>query len=459
MKLNLIFAINKDYLFGVNNELPWLHCKDDMTHFNRITTDIFTENTLVMGRRTFESLNTKLPDRKLVVISSTLKGDNVYSNLEEFIKNYKTEGKIFIIGGKALIEEVLTKYKVIVDTIYTSIVKTELKEIDTTNRVYLSKELIEPYLVNKKEKTEVDFYCYKNEENEETQYLRLLEKCLTKGDYRKTRNANTYSYFGDNLSFDLKKGFPLLSTKKMFVKGIFEELIFFLKGQTDSKILESKGVNIWKWNTSKEFIEKCKLPYDEGDMGPMYGWQWRHYGAEYKDSKTDYSNKGYDQISEVIKLLITDPFSRRILLTDYNPAQAKSGVLYPCHSIVIQFYCREEKDKKYISMNMYQRSVDSFLGLPFNITSNALLLHLVCSTLNKITEKEYIPDKLNIIMGDIHIYEEHIDQVKEQLKRIPYDFPQIRIKKSYDNLEEYKWDDIEIINYQSHPTIKAQMIA
>lgn len=458
MKLNLIFAINKDYLFGVNNELPWLHCKDDMTHFNRITTDVFNENTLVMGRNTFESLNTKLPDRKLVVISSSVKGDNVYNNLEEFIKNYKTNNKIFIIGGKRLIEEVLTKYRVLVDKIYTSIVKTELKEIDTTNKIYLNKEIIEPYLVNKREKKEVDFYYYENKEHEENQYLDLLRKCLG-GEYRKTRNANTYSYFSDRLTFDLKKGFPLLSTKKMFVKGIFEELIFFLKGETDSKILESKGVNIWKWNTSKEFIEKCKLPYEEGDMGPMYGWQWRHFGAEYKDSKTDYKDKGFDQIKEVISLLISDPFSRRILLTDYNPSQAKSGVLYPCHSIVIQFYCHEELDKKYISMNMYQRSVDSFLGLPFNITSNALLLNLLCSTLNKLTGNEYLPDKLNIIMGDIHIYEEHLEQVKEQLERIPYDFPQIRIKKSYDNLEDYKWDDIEIINYQSHPSIKAQMIA
>lgn len=461
MRLNLIFAFTQDGLFGINNKLPWVNCKEDLINFNRLTTDIYSQNTVVMGRNTYDSLPHILQDREMVVISSKMKPNEdviIYPSLEEFIKLYKPKNKVFIIGGVKLIEECLTKYKTIIDTIYISEIR--LPTIFGDNKVYINKELINPYLTNPVKKSNITFYKYVNEQTEEFQYLDLINNCITKGDYRQTRNGYTYSYFSDKISFDLKKGFPLLTTKKMFMKGIFEELIFFIQGKTNSKLLEDKNVNIWKWNTTKEFIDKCKLPYEEGDMGPMYGWQWRHFGADYKDCNTDYTNKGFDQIKQVLDLLINDSSSRRILLTDYNPVQAKEGVLYPCHSIVIQFYCNQIDEKKYISMNMYQRSVDGFLGLPFNITSNALFLHLICETLNNITQtKNYMVDKLNIIMGDIHIYEQHLEQVKEQLSRIPFEFPQLNIKNSYNNLEDYKWDDIEIINYQSHPTIKAQMIA
>jgi thymidylate synthase len=239
---------------------------------------------------------------------------------------------------------------------------------------------------------------------------------------------------------------------------VYISYVLIDKNQPDSIV--SEITFFYKLEEDKEFIEKCNLPYQEGDMGPLYGFQWKHFGAEYIDCNSDYVNKGFNQIEEVINTLINDPHSRRILLTDYNPSQAKKGVLYPCHSIIIQFYVNEIDNKKMVSMNMYQRSVDSFLGLPFNITSNALLLHLLCKTINKrINKDEYQPFKLNIIMGDIHIYEQHLDCVKEQIRRIPYDFPSINIKKIYDNIENYLWEDIEIINYQSHPSIKAEMIA
>lgn len=458
MKLNLIFAMTEDYLFGIDNRLPWKECKDDMQHFKAITTDIFKNKTVVMGKNTYNSLKSPLVDRNNIVISKT---NGNFSSLEDFVLNYNVDSEVYIIGGKSLIEEALTKYKNIVNNVYINIVKVQVLEGD--NKVYLDKTIIKslhPYLKSTVEKNDCTMYKYTLDEHQENQYLKLLEKILKQGDYRQTRNANTYSIFSDKISFDLTKGFPLLTTKKMFMRGIFEELIFFIKGQTNSKVLEEKGVNIWKGNTSIDFIKKSNLPYEEGDMGPMYGFQWRHFNTAYENCNTDYRGKGVDQLSEVINLLITDPHSRRILLTDYNPCQSKQGVLYPCHSIIIQFYVTELEGNKMVSMNMYQRSVDSFLGLPFNITSNALLLHLLCETLNKITNnKLYKPYMLNIIMGDIHIYENHLDAVKTQLSRVPFDFPQIKLKESYDNLENYKWEDIEIINYQSHPTIKAEMVA
>jgi dihydrofolate reductase/thymidylate synthase len=465
MKLNLIFAITPDKIFGIDNRLPWIHCKDDLKHFNKITTNIFNNSYIVMGRKTWESLPSNLEDRIKVVISKnkTKEGyDYKFDSLDKFFEKVNLEEispEIFIIGGKQMIEEVLEKYRNIVHNIYISIIKKEI--IDGKDKIYLNVDLskYENFMINKIEREEVTICHYQLPEHQEIQYLNLLRKTL-KGDYRSTRNSETYSIFSEKLSFDLTKGFPLLTTKKVFFRGVFEELMFFIRGQTDSKILEAKGINIWKWNTTKEFIQKCGLNYEEGDMGPLYGFNWKHFGAEYVSCKTDYTNKGFNQIEEVLNLLENDPHSRRILLTDYNPSIAKQGVLYPCHSIIIQFYICKVEEKFMVSMNMYQRSIDEFLGLPFNIASNALLLHLICNTLNIRKNSEiYFPDKLNIIMGDCHIYNSHLEAVKEQISRIPYDLPQINIKLAHKSLENYKWEDVEIQDYQSHSPIKAEMIA
>ena len=466
MRLNLIFALTPDNLFGIDNRLPWYGHKEDLQHFNRITTDVFNNNYVVMGRNTWDSLPNKLADRINVVISKNkikenydLKFDSIEQFLEYLSYDYENYNHhIFIIGGKKLIEETLTKYKNIVNNIYVSIIRKNITE--GTNKTYLDFDMVkyEPFIKKIVKKEEATFYHYQMPEHPEIQYLHLLRKTLA-GNQRQTRNANTISIFSEKLTFDLTKGFPLLTTKKVFIRGVFEELMFFLRGQTNSKILEDKGVNIWKPNTTKEFIQKCNLDYNEGDMGPLYGFNWKHFGAKYIDCNTDYTNKGYNQIDDVLHLLENDPHSRRILLTTYDPSIAKKGVLYPCHSIVIQFYVTEHHNKKMISINMYQRSVDEFLGLPFNIASNALLLHLICTTLNNRTNKHYEVDKLNIIMGDCHIYESHIEAVRQQLERIPYDLPKLHIKHSHHKLENYEFSDIEILNYQSHPAIKAEMIA
>lgn len=462
--LNLIFAITPDFLFGIDNRLPWGSCKEDMKFFSRTTSNTFNPPYVVMGRKTFESLPSKLEDRINVIISSSISdlgGDLQFKSLHDFLLHIpdKSTAEIFIIGGKGLIEEALTIYRNIIKNMYVSIINKEI--VNGTEKVFLNINLSEysEFLQSSVSKGEVVFNYYQFPEHPELQYLSLLHKTLS-GDNRQTRNAKTFSIFSERLSFDLSKGFPLLTTKKMFLRGIFEELLFFFRGQTDSKILESKGVNIWKPNTTTEFIQKCNLPYSEGDMGPLYGFNWKHFGAEYINCQTDYSGKGYNQLEGILDLLVNDPHSRRILLTDYNPAVAKQGVLYPCHSIIIQFYVTEQGKKKKVSMNMYQRSVDEFLGLPFNIASNALFLHLLCSTLNVRTQSDsYEPGILNIIMGDCHIYESHLEAVKEQLARIPLTFPKLVVHKPNIALEAYDWKDVEIVNYNHHPAIKAEMIA
>ena len=244
----------------------------------------------------------------------------------------------------------------------------------------------------------------------------------------------------------------------MFLRGIFEELIWFLKGNTNSKILEEKKVNIWKKNSSKEFLELMNLDYEEGDIGNMYGFQWNHFGAEYLGCEQNYDGKGFNQIEYCLNLLKKDKFSRRIIMTTYSPSEANKGVLYPCHGLIVQWYVKEINQINYLSCHMYQRSADAFLGVPFNISSYSLLTYLFCEILNN-HNLNFKPDKLIISFGDIHIYENHYEQIKEQIKRKPYPFPKIFIKNKKFVLKNFEWKDIEINNYKCHEKINADMVA
>lgn len=295
--------------------------------------------------------------------------------------------------------------------------------------------------------------------NEEQAYLDILRDLIEKGVERQTRNSITKSLFSRNLTFDLKNSFPLLTTKKMFFRGIFEELMFIIRGNTNTKILEEKNVNIWKDNTSRIFLDNIGLNhYQEGDMGPMYGYQLRSFNAKYNDN----SNKGVDQLKYVIDTILKDPFSRRIIMTTFNPEQVNEGCLFPCHSLIIQFYIRKENNIYYLSQQNYIRSNDIFLGNPYNIASFALMSYLLCHHLNHLTKSSdfiYKPDMLHITLGDYHLYKDHYKVAQEQIKRIPYSFPQLNIKNYHENIEDYQYDDIELINYMSHPIIKTKMVA
>lgn len=226
--------------------------------------------------------------------------------------------------------------------------------------------------------------------------------------------------------------------------------MFFLRGKTDTTELSEKGVKIWEPNTSREFLDKMGFVGRKiGDMGPMYGYQWRNFF-------------GFDQLNYCINLLKTDPNSRRIIMTSYNPAQAFEGVLFPCHGICIMFYCVHVTDNTYkLDIMMTQRSADLFLGVPFNIASYALLNYLICDHINNSDSKyKYTPGRLIMNLGDAHIYEEHKTQVIRQILRNPLDFPKILIKTPEDKkLESYEFENIEIINYQSYAGILAKMVA
>jgi len=284
---------------------------------------------------------------------------------------------------------------------------------------------------------------------DETSYLDALQNVLENGELRITRNANTYSLFGVKIEIDISKSYPLLTTKKMFTKGIIEELLWFISGNTNSKKLEEKGVNIWKGNSCREYLDSVGLNYyEDGDCGPCYSHQWRHFNAPYINCYQNYNGLGIDQLQNCIDLIKNNPTSRRIFMSAWNPCQLNEMVLLPCH-ISYQFYV--SNDNK-LSCILYQRSGDMFLGIPFNIASVSLLVYIIAL----ITDKT--PGKVTLMIGDAHIYENHITQVKIQLNRTPYIFPQLVIKKKYENINDYKYD-FEIINYNSHGILKANMVA
>lgn len=287
----------------------------------------------------------------------------------------------------------------------------------------------------------------------EQQYLALLNLIQTTGENRPDRTGvGTRSIFGARLEFDLRDGFPLLTTKKMWFNGIKKELLFFLSGKTDSKILERQGVNIWKDHTTTKYLAEHKLPWREGDMGPLYPHQWRHAGAKYKGCSVDYTGQGVDQIASLIQGLREDPFSRRHIISAWDTPNIQYMVLPPCHCFV-QFYVgtNEEGVPTYLDCSLYQRSGDMFLGVPFNIASYALLTEIL-GHITGLTPRKFIHT-----IGDAHIYSNHSDQVREQIQRTPYPYPKIRFTRTITNIDDLKADDIVLENYQSHDKLTGVM--
>jgi thymidylate synthase len=291
--------------------------------------------------------------------------------------------------------------------------------------------------------------------SEENSYLQLLSSILDNGVEKKDRTGTgTLSLFGTQLCFSLENNqVPALTTKKVFIRGVIEELLFFLRGETDTKKLETRGINIWKGNTSREFLDQRGLTWlPEGDMGFGYGWQWRKFGGD-KDilytKLTDYIEPGVDQLEQVIRSIKTEPDSRRHIITAWNPQQLHHAALPPCHCFV-QFYAHNNE----LSSQFYMRSVDTFLGLPFNILSYAIMTRIIAQTVG-MTAKEVV-----FVGGDTHVYQNHIEQVQEQLKREPYPFPTMTIKKRLEtvaDIESLQFEDFDFQGYQCYPAIKAEM--
>jgi thymidylate synthase len=289
--------------------------------------------------------------------------------------------------------------------------------------------------------------------HEEYQYLNLLTDIMEEGSVEKGRNGFTKSIYGTAMHFSLENNkIPILTTKKTAWKTCLKELLWFIKGQTSNKILNEQKVHIWDGNSTKEFMESRGLSnYKEGDLGPIYGFQWRHFNGEYVDCDADYENVGVDQLQEVIDSLKNPEkrTSRRLLVSAWNPCQINDMALPPCH-VLFHF---NVIDGNKLSCSAFCRSQDVFLGEPFNIASYSFLTHLIAK------HCELEPYEFILYAGNCHIYDDHYDQVKTQVEREPYEFPTLEILNKHDNINDYSIEDFKLNNYQHHDVIKGAMRA
>jgi thymidylate synthase len=298
-----------------------------------------------------------------------------------------------------------------------------------------------------REKIECDFEGSDNPEEE--QYLALIKHILETGNKRIDRTAvGTLSVFGRTMRFSLRDGkFPLLTTKRVFWRGVVEELLWFIRGDTNALHLSEKNVKIWDANSSTEFLTSVGLGHrEEGDLGPIYGFQWRHFGARYTDMHADYTGQGIDQLTQLIHEIKTNPMSRRLILTAWNPYDLSMMALPPCH-MFCQFYVNQGE----LSCQLYMRSCDMGLGVPFNIASYCLLTCMMAQVC------DLRPGEFIHVLGDAHVYRDHVDGLKQQLLRKPRSFPRLNINSSVKNIDEFKFEDFELIDYNPYGAIQMKM--
>ena len=484
--MQIWFILAHSYSQGISKsgKIPWI-CKKDMSFMKSITTVPGLKNGLLMGRKTFESIGRILPNRENIIVTNQKldSSAHIVDSISEGLEKGRELGLdiLWIFGGATIYDAFLEDstlnqlidgfiitttperpcdtfiqtniYKFIEERQYTRFYDPRVLERVADGVYELS---IYSRLPNLREEWDPILQSLEGNSIDKS-YLELVKRILSQGNRRDTRNGATISKFGENISFDLAEGFPLLTTKKVFFNGVIRELLWFIKGDTDARNLEANNVTIWSGNTSKEFLEKNGLPYEEGIGGPIYGYQWRNFGQEYayKDKNGQLQTTpgvkfGVDQLQYIIDELRTNPMSRRLFMSSWNPNQLSQMCLPPCH-ISYQFYVENGR----LSCMMVQRSADVFLGLPFNIASVALLVHLVANIVR------FAPGKIHISIGDAHIYEDHLDPIRVQLARsgMDYNLPRIVLKRIPRKMEDYEFEDIEIMNYKSHPMIKAKMLA
>ncbi|RMZ78762.1 hypothetical protein DV738_g3693, partial [Chaetothyriales sp. CBS 135597] len=300
--------------------------------------------------------------------------------------------------------------------------------------------------------------------HEEYQYLNLIRRILTSGEHRPDRTGTgTLSLFAPNqLRFSLSKPdpsnraqripvVPLLTTKRVFLRAVVAELLWFVSGYTSSKPLSDAGIHIWDGNGSREFLDKLGFTDREvGDLGPVYGFQWRHFGAEYTDAHADYAGKGVDQIAEVVAKLRSNPYDRRIILSAWNVADLKKMALPPCHMFAQFYVSYPDAPRGVAALQQAPPQQD----IPFNIASYALLTHMLAHAC------DLEPGEFIHTMGDAHVYLDHVDALQEQLQREPREFPTLNIRRDdrgSGQMDGWKIEDLEVVGYKPYAGIKMKM--
>ena len=481
----IVCKLDSNSAIGYGNNLIY-RLKGDLKRFKAITTESEEgeKNVVVIGYKTFLSMScVPLPGRITIVLSRICfssmfkrfrdnKNVHILSDLAYLPKCLSKipHTNVFIIGGSQIFKQCFEKNyfsrllvtDVLVDQEedfrihYNAFFPTEMME--TTMEMTEESEVVEENdveLIPIKKKISTVRYIYRTFERrvgnaEETNYLNLLKECAF-APIRMTRNGKTRAIFGKTLLFDVGTNGPVcLTTKKMAKLTCVRELLWFISGSSNSKVLEEKKCLIWKQNTSKAFLKANEKEHlKEGSTGPLYGHNLRHFGASWKGCDHDYEKQGRDQLLETIESIKTNGTSRRHMFTSYDPANVELAVLYPCHGIITQFFVRNET---ILDVCTYQRSADVFLGLPFNLLSYSLLLIMVAA------QTGLNPGRLTYHIGDLHLYEDHEKVAKKQIQRMPFPFPGLDLADR-DCITKYTEEDITFVNYRHHQTLKAKMVA
>ncbi len=464
---NLIFASTRDMGIGYKGKLPWPKLPTDFGNFRDETTGE-GNNTIVMGYNTYESLNFKtLKNRLNIVLTKKHKDDiketehlKIITELDQVFKYNK--GNIFIIGGAQIYKLALSTG--LVQKIYYTQILNSFKSytfVDpiSTNFYELTKngDIIHENTIT------YQFLEYQRKiflgkpvsyTHQEQQYLNLIDTVLQYGNIKGDRTGTgVKSLFGAQLRFDLRTEFPLFTTKKVFWRGVAEELFWIISGSTDTRILTEKGIHIWDQDTCRETLDKRGFKDRKiGDLAYGYGHQLRHYGAKYIDHETNYKGQGIDQLMNVIDKIKNNPNDRRILFCLWNPIDLDNSTLIPCH-VLAQFYVTPgfNGQKGYLSCHMYQRSQDFSIGYSFNVASYSLLTYMIAHLCN------LLPGEFIHSIGDLHIYANTISGIQTQLTRKPYPFPKLELNEEIKDIEQFQFKDLKLIGYQSHDAIKMQL--
>jgi dihydrofolate reductase/thymidylate synthase len=512
MSLSLIASVIFDrsknkFAIGSNNNLIY-YLKDDLKYFRNITQTIkhkdtkLNKNIILMGTKTWYSIPSNkrplngrinfvltnnndllktcpLPMYKMLKYLkniNTIMDKNVYfitmNQFKEFYNDIKPN--VFIIGGESIYNYFLNENELKPETLYLTEIKsnavdgkfkwtennTPTSYMDIMTNVYVLKSVSDKFKDDEKN-ISYRFLTYKldrNNMNDEIVYLNVLKDVLENGKFKNDRTkVNTLSKFGKEMTFNIETTVPLITSKYVNYKTVIEELLWFLRGDTDNKILQEKGITIWNGNSSREFLDKVGLNhYKEGICGPIYGWQWRFFGAKYcqmfANTKTvdkTLIHNGFDQIKWVINEIKVNPNSRRLVVSSWNPPDNSKMCLNPCH-YSFQFVV---EDMKYLNCLVNMRSNDLFLGAPFNIFSYAVLTYIIA------LKCDLKPKTLKFSLGDAHIYMNHIEQVEQQLKRELRPLPMLMLDQCIKTKEfdEITVDDFEMIGYFPNKFIRGDM--
>ncbi|XP_047317177.1 bifunctional dihydrofolate reductase-thymidylate synthase-like [Impatiens glandulifera] len=500
----VVVAATKGLGIDKDGKLPW-DLPTDAKFFMKVTyatSDPTKRNAVIMGRKSWESIplaDRPFPGRLNVILTRSGKfniatSENVLmcsstvSALELLATPPYSESieTVFVIGGGEILRDALNAPGC--EAIHITEIEADLEcdvfippiDFSVFHPWYSSFPLIENNIrysfntyvrvrnsaVSDASKFDVTKFTFLPkmifEKHEEYMYLRLVEDIIENGNTKDDRTGTgTLSKFGCQMRFNLRKYFPLLTTKifhsggdnlvfalqKVFWRGVVEELLWFISGSTNAKVLQEKGIRIWDGNASRDYLDSIGLKErEEGDLGPVYGFQWRHFGARYTDMHADYNGQGFDQLLDVIDKIKRNPDDRRIILSAWNPSDINIMALPPCHMFA-QFYVANGE----LSCQMYQRSADMGLGVPFNIASYSLLTCMIAHVC------DLVPGDFVHVIGDAHVYRTHIRPLQEQLQKLPKAFPILEINREKKDIDSFVAADFKLIGYEPHQKIEMKM--